>query len=298
MVVGVVVGVAGGYALLWFMRRVPLPGEGLYPLRTLLGAFALYGLAAVGHGSGFLAVFVAGILVGEARAPYKREIESFHSGLASLAEIVAFVVLGLTVDLSTVSRSDVWVPGIALAVVLSFVVRPLVLGPLLVPSRLSRRERGFVLFAGLKGAVPVLLGSYLLAADVTDADRLYGVVVVVVMFSVVVQGSLLPWVARILRVPVRVVEPEPWTVAVRLRDEPHGVHRFRVMRGSRADGATIAGLDEMPEEAWVSFVVRAGQLVAAEGGTTLTPGDEVLVLGDPADRAVLKSIFERRPDAH
>ena len=78
---------------------MPLPGEGLYPLRTLACALALFGVATLAHGSGFLAVFVAGILIGEARAPYKREIEHFHSGLSSLGEIVAFVVLGLTVDL-------------------------------------------------------------------------------------------------------------------------------------------------------------------------------------------------------
>ena len=112
MVVGGVVGVLGGRAMLWFMRRVPLPGEGLYPLRTLACAFALYGVAGVLHGSGFLAVFVAGILIGEARAPYKREIEHFHSALASLGEIVAFVVLGLTVELADLVDPDVWVPGL------------------------------------------------------------------------------------------------------------------------------------------------------------------------------------------
>ena len=99
MVVGAAVGVLGGRTLLWFMRQVPLPGEGLYPLRTLACALALFGVTTLAHGSGFLAVFVAGILIGDARAPYKREIEHFHSGLASLSEIVAFVALGLTVDL-------------------------------------------------------------------------------------------------------------------------------------------------------------------------------------------------------
>ena len=89
-----------GKALLWTMRHVPLPGEGLYPLRTLAGALAIFGVAALAHGSGFLAVFIAGILVGEARAPYKREIEHFHSALASMGEILAFVVLGLTVHLA------------------------------------------------------------------------------------------------------------------------------------------------------------------------------------------------------
>ena len=97
--VGTAVGVVGGRGLLWFIRRVGLPAEGLYPLRTLASAFVIYGIATLAHGSGFLAVFIAGILLGDERAPFKREIERFHSALASLAEIVAFLVLGLTVDL-------------------------------------------------------------------------------------------------------------------------------------------------------------------------------------------------------
>ena len=111
MGVGAAVGVVGGRALLWFMRAVPLPSEALYPLRTAACALLLYGAATVAHGSGFLAVFVAGILLGDERAPYKREIERFHSALASLGEIVAFVVLGLTVDLGRLSHPDVWLPG-------------------------------------------------------------------------------------------------------------------------------------------------------------------------------------------
>ena len=108
LAVGAVVGVAGGALLVRFMRRVPLPSEGLYPLRVLAGALVIYGAATVAHGSGFLAVFIAGILVGDVRAPYKGEIERFHAALASLAEIVAFLVLGLTVGLHTLP--DSWRP--------------------------------------------------------------------------------------------------------------------------------------------------------------------------------------------
>ncbi|HEY7430410.1 MAG TPA: cation:proton antiporter, partial [Streptosporangiaceae bacterium] len=99
MLVGAAVGVAGGLALLWFMRRVPLPTAGLYALRVLASALVIYGAATVAHGSGFLAVFAAGIVIGDERAPYKREIERFHSALASMAEIVAFLLLGLTINL-------------------------------------------------------------------------------------------------------------------------------------------------------------------------------------------------------
>ena len=281
MAVGAAVGAAGGAALLWFMRRVPLPGEGLYPLRTLACALLLFAVATLAHGSGFLAVFTAGIVLGDGRAPYKREVERFHSALASLAEIVAFTVLGLTISLDVVSRADVWVPGLVLGAALAFVIRPVLVGLCLAPVRLGRGERAFVLFAGLKGAVPILLGSFLLAAGVPGAQRLYGIVAVAVVFSVVVQGGLVPAAARLLRVPMRPVEPEPWALGVRLRDEPSGVHQLTVTAGSPADGRTIDELAGLPGEAWVSFIVRDGQLVPIKAATRLQPGDDVLSPGRP-----------------
>ena len=107
-------------------------------------------------------MFVAGISLGDGRAPFKREIERFHTALASLAEIVAFVVLGLTVNLTVITRTDVWLPGVILGAVLAFVSRPFLVGLTLLPARLASNERNFVLFAGLKGAVPILLGIFVL----------------------------------------------------------------------------------------------------------------------------------------
>jgi potassium/hydrogen antiporter len=203
MAVGVVVGVAGGQALLVFMRQVALPAEGLYPIRALAGAAVVFGVATAAHGSGYLAVFVAGILIGDEAAPFKPEITRFHDALASLAEIVAFTVLGLTVP----PLSDAWLAGLALAALLAFVVRPLLVGLLLLPVGLTRGERAFVLWAGLKGAVPLLLGTFILTADVADPARLYGIVVVAVAFSVVVQGGLVPAVAARAGVETRLIEP-------------------------------------------------------------------------------------------
>jgi potassium/hydrogen antiporter len=279
MVVGAAVGLVGGRGLLIFMRRISLPSEGLYPLRTLAGAAILYGLAAGLHGSGFLAVFIAGILLGDAPAPYKREIERFHSALASLGEIVAFIVLGLTVDLGTLGHGNVWLPGLVLAAALAFLIRPAAIAVCLAKVQLSRNERTFVLWAGLKGAVPILLGSFLLVAPVPEAQRLYGVVVIVVAFSVVVQGGLVPFIADRLGVPMRTVEPEPWALGVRLQGEPEGARRFTVAQGSAADGSAIEDLDALAADFWVSMVIRGGTLVAVRRDTRLQAGDEVLVLG-------------------
>jgi cell volume regulation protein A len=292
MGVGAVVGVAGGVGLLWFMRRVALPSEGLYPLRTSAFAFALYSLVALLHGSGFLAVFVAGIVVGDERAPFKREIERFHSALASLAEIAAFVVLGLTVTLRDLVQVDVWVPAVVIAVVLAAVIRPLGVGACLFPAGLRRREAAFVLFSGLKGAVPLLLGTTLLAANVHDPTRLYGIVVDVVVLSVLIQGSLVPAVAGWLRLSVRVVRPQPWAFGVRLADEPPDILRLTVGAGSTAIGQPISALGARsldPEEVWVHLLVRDGRLLSTRGETVLEAGDELVMAADPASHGQLEA---------
>jgi cell volume regulation protein A len=165
-------------------------------------AFAIYGLATIAHGSGFVAVFLAGIALGDVREPYRREVEHFHTALAGLAEIVAFIVFGLSVDLDVLGRTDVWVPGLVIGAGLALVVRPLAVPPCLIGSGLRRNEVGFIVFAGLKGAVPLLLGRLVLASGVADGARSYGIVVVSVLFSVIVQGSLVPSAAGMLRVPM------------------------------------------------------------------------------------------------
>jgi cell volume regulation protein A len=201
MAVGAAVGIAGGYALRAFMH-VKLPNVGLYSMRALARALVIYGVATVAHGSGFLAVLIAGILVGDEPVPYRDEIRGIHGSITSLAEIVAFIALGLTVDLGAVFAHRAWFIGLVLAALLAFVIRPLLGGLVLWPVRLGRGERLFVLWAGLKGAVPILLGLFIVAADVAHASEMYAIVFVVVLFSVVVQGGLVPVIARRLGVPI------------------------------------------------------------------------------------------------
>ncbi|MDQ2849584.1 MAG: cation:proton antiporter [Actinomycetota bacterium] len=291
MGVGLVIGLIGARALLWFMRVVPLPGEALYPLRTIACAFIIFGVATIAHGSGFLAVFVAGIAIGEERAPYKREVEKFAAAMASLGEIIAFVVLGLTIDLSSLIQPDVWVPGLAVWLVMSAVVRPLFVGVTLWPAKLRPKELSFVLFAGLKGAVPILLGDMLLHSGVPDAQRLYGIIVVVVILSVAFQGTLVPSVARRLRLPMHTIEPEPFAFGVRLGSEPDSAVRLMVAAGSVADGTRIEDLDELPEDAWISLVVRGGDLVNIRRDTVLKAGDDVLILAEAEHRPEIERTF-------
>ena len=290
MAVGTAVGVAGAISLLAFMRRVPLPSEALYAPRVLVSVLTIFGIATVARGSGFLAVFVAGILIGDEPAPYKREIQRFHTSLASLAEIVAFTMLGLTMRLSALGGADTWRSGLALAALLAFVIRPVFVGLVSLPVRLSPRERIFFLWTGLKGAVPILLGITIAGSGIAGAAQGYQVIFVIVGFSVIVQGGLVPTLAHRLRIPLRTVEPEPWSLGVRFSQEPEGLHRYHVAAGSAADGSAIGDLP-CGEGVWVSLVIRDGSLVTADGDTPLRAGDDVLVLADPEDAPVLDRLF-------
>jgi cell volume regulation protein A len=202
MTIGLAIGIAGAWLVVQAIRRIDLPNPALYPLRTLAAAGVIYGVAAVAHGSGFLAVFVAGILVGDVELPEKRDVERFHTSLASLAEIVVFVALGLTIHTVALGRTSLWLDALILSALLAFVARPLVVGALLWPARLRAGERLFVMWSGLKGAVPILLAAFALLDQVDDAARIYGIVFVVVAFSVVVQGASVPYVAARLRIPM------------------------------------------------------------------------------------------------
>ncbi|MCZ2402182.1 cation:proton antiporter [Paenarthrobacter sp. Z7-10] len=280
MAVGAAVGGLGGYALVKLMRRVALPNESLHSVRTIACAAFIYAAATLLHGSGFLAVFLAGIIVGDARAPYKREIERFVSGFASISEIVAFAVLGLSVSLRELLVSGALWTGLALAALLILVVRPVLVGALLWPVRLHRGERLFVLWSGLKGAVPILLGMFILGSGTAKGSTVYSIIFVVVLVSVVLQGSLVPAFAGLFRVPMRQVQLEPWAFGLRFRNEPHGLHDYVIAPGSPADGCTIAELS-LGESGWISMVRRHGQLVQVRGTTTLQAGDTVLALSEP-----------------
>jgi potassium/hydrogen antiporter len=201
MSVGLAFGLLGAAALRPLLR-FSLPNPGLYPLRTLAAAGVIYGATSVAHGSGFLAVFIAGVLLGGVDVLRRHEIERFHTSLASLAEVVVFVVLGLTIDLTNLLASSHLVEGLVLAVILAFIARPLAVGPLLLPVRMRPNERLFVIWAGLRGAVPILLATFALLAAVDEVERIYDIVFVVVAFSVIVQGSTITAVARRLRIPM------------------------------------------------------------------------------------------------
>jgi cell volume regulation protein A len=202
MSIGLAFGILGGLLERQLLRRLAFPSAGLHTLRTLALAGLVYGVTAVAHGSGFLAVFVAGLIVGDLRAPFRSEIAAFQEGLSTLAEIGVFVALGLTIELGSVG-AERWLEGILLAAFVALAARPLALGPLLAPTKLRRGEVLFVMWGGLKGAVPILLAAFAVGEHVPEARQIYDIVFVVVLASVVVQGSSISYAARRLGIETR-----------------------------------------------------------------------------------------------
>ncbi|WP_433522625.1 cation:proton antiporter [Nocardia pseudovaccinii] len=294
LVIGAAIGVLGGLGLLWLMRSILLPAAGLYSVRVLMCVFAIYALTTIAHGSGFLAVLVAGVVVGDQRAPYKVEIERFHSALANLAEIVAFVMLGLTIQITGphgITGGNALGIGLCLAALLAIVIRPLLVAVLLWRTDLTRGERLFICWTGLKGAVPILLGVFILQAGVPDAARAYDIIFVVVAFSVIVQGGTVTALARRLSIPLESVNPRPWGMNARFEEEPNSLHRFTIAPGATADGSTVNDLPS--DDLWVSVLIRHGRLVTVTADTVLHAGDEILVLAEPESVTDVAKLFGR-----
>lgn len=295
MSIGVALGLLGALVLLPLLRGLRLPSEGLYPVLALVLAGALYAATSLAHGSGFLAVFIAGLFFGDARLPFKGEIERFSSSLASLAELVVFVALGLTIDLGGLS-GRVWLEGVVLGLVLALLARPLIVLLTLGLARLSWAERAFISWSGLKGAVPILLAAFALLGGVDGAAHVYGVVFVVVLVSVLGQGTLVPFVARALHIRMRERPSLPWELSVRLGDEPQPAHEFEVHAGSRAAGRMLRDLP-LGEHAWVTLMVRDGTPTRPRGSLELRAGDRVLLLADADDLEPLTRLFASRTES-
>ena len=205
-----------------------------------------------------------------------------------------FVALGLTIDIGGFS-GRVWLDGVVLALALALLIRPLVVLLTLIRARMSSAERAFIAWSGLKGAVPILLAAFAVLGGVADGTYVYGVVFVVVLLSVVGQGTLVPLVARTLAIPMRERNALPWELSVRLGDEPPAAHEFEVHATSRAAGHAISELP-LGQHAWVTLVVRDGTATRPGGSLELKDGDRVLLLAEEGDIEPLTRLFTARTD--
>jgi potassium/hydrogen antiporter len=273
---GVAFGLLCGFGGAWLMRRAALPSSGLYPLAVLTLTFLAYGTAAAVHGSGFAAVYVAALVLGNSELPHRGATRSFAEGVAWLAQIGLFVMLGLLLSPGRISLSTV---GLALlaGLVLTFLARPLSVLVSSVVQPMPWRELAFLSWAGLRGAVPIVLTTIPLAAGVQDAERLFDLVFVMVVVYTLLTGPTLPLVARLLKV-VRRSEPRGLELeAAPLERVAADLLQVTISPASRMHGVEVGEL-RLPRGASVSMVIRDGDTLVPERRTVLRHGDDLLVV--------------------
>lgn len=276
LVGGVLVGLLVGRGGAWVMRRAALPSSGLYPLAVMTLTFLAYGVAAGVHASGFAGVYVAALVLGNSELPHRGATRSFAEGVAWLAQIGLFVMLGLLLSPGRITLGTVGL-AIAAGLLLTFVARPLSVAVSAVVQPMPWRDLAFLSFAGLRGAVPIVLTTIPLAEGVASSDRLFDLVFVLVVVFTVATGPTLPWVARVLGVAQRAEPRDLELEAAPLERVAADLLQVRISSRSRLHGVEVAEL-RLPTGASVSLVIRDGQTIVPDGRTVLRRHDDLLLV--------------------
>jgi cell volume regulation protein A len=286
---GLAVGVALGFAATRVFARLPHSIGAFAPVASVATAALTFGVADVIGGSGFLAVYLVGLAVGSTPSRYRRHLVAFHQGLAFLAQVAMFVVLGLLVfpsDLVSVA-----LPGIVLAALLVVLIRPAAVWIATAFSEFTTRERALLGWAGLRGAVPIVLAAYVLSSDVGESKTIFNAVFFVVVVSTLVQGTTLEWVAERLDL----VDPRPTLPDAPLEVDALGtleLVEFDVSGDHAIAGAMVRELG-LPRTALVAVIARHNETIPPRGSTVIEAGDRLFVLAPRNTRPELEDVFER-----
>ena len=276
LALGVAGGLLVGFGGAWVMRRVALPSSGLYPIAVLSLTILAYAGTAALHASGFAAVYTAALVLGNSELPHRTATRSFSEGVAWLAQIGLFVMLGLLVSPGRISLEHVAVAVLA-GLLLTVVARPLSVFACSFVGRMDLREQLFVSWAGLRGAVPIVLATIPLADAVPQSTELFDIVFVMVVIYTLLTGPTLPWVARVLGVAHQ-EEPRDLEVeAAPLERIAADLLQVNITRKSRLHGVEVAEL-RLPVGVSVSLIVRDGHTMVPDGRTVLRRGDDLLVV--------------------
>jgi cell volume regulation protein A len=258
------------------MRRAALPSSGLYPIAVLCLTLIGYGGAAAAHASGFAAVYVAALVLGNAELPHRVTTRSFVEGLAWLAQIGLFVMLGLLLSPARLTW-EVLAMAVVTGSILTFVARPVSVVASAVARPMRWAELAFISWAGLRGAVPIVLATIPLAEGVDGATRLFDIVFVLVVLDTLITAPSLPLTARVLRVARR-SEPRGIEVeAAPLDRVAADLLQVTISPVSKLHGVEVGEL-RLPMGANVSMVVRDGQTMVPERRTVLRHGDDLIVV--------------------
>jgi len=263
--------------------------EGLYALLIQSGGLTIFAITNLLQGSGFLAIFIAGMIVARRRVHVTEDVLRVSDGLAWLAQAGMFLILGIFA--SAKGLLDVALAGLAIGIGLIVLARPLAVAVLLAPFRYGRREIAFIGWVGLRGAVPIVLALFPLMAGVADASLLFHITFFAVLLSLLLQGSTLPLAARLARVTVPAGSPILSSEAIEARDDPHALVQLRVLRSARVEGQAPDDL-ELPEGARVVEVVRDGRAIAVQ---KLQDGDVVAMIAPDDVVSDLEEMFAPAP---
>ncbi|MFB7464176.1 potassium/proton antiporter [Streptomyces sp. NPDC056224] len=280
LAIGVAIGLTVGFLGAYGLRHVALPASGLYPIAVMAIAVTAYAAGALAHGSGFLAVYLAAMVLGNAKLPHWPATRGFADGLGWIAQIGMFVLLGLLVTPHELVH-DFW-PAVVIGLVLTMLARPLEVFVSLLPFRIPWREQVLMSWAGLRGAVPIILATIPMVSGIEGSDRVFNIVFVLVVVYTLVQGPTLPWLARKLRLG----ESEETASDLGIESAPLEKLRghllsFAIPPASRMHGVEVSEL-RLPPGASVTLVVRDSKSFVPMPSTVLRRGDELLVVAtDP-----------------
>ncbi len=289
MGIGSLVGLAIGWAAIKIINRIELSTSGLYPVMVLAFGMLGFGIAANLGGSGFLAIFIVGVVIGNSKFVFKRTTFLFHDGLAWMSQITMFVMLGLLIN--PLSLLGIWWQGLLIAIVLTLVARPLAVVPVLKIFGFNYREITLVSWVGLRGSVPIILAIYPLIYGLPNAPLIFSVVFFVVLISATVQGSTLPWVAKKLDL----TEPPPRIPAASLEitalnDVEAEIVEYTLAKESRAADRRLSQA-ALPEGTVVAMITRGKEVIPPRGSTQLKEGDHLFIVTKPDTRLFIEQVF-------
>ncbi|MEV1022231.1 potassium/proton antiporter [Streptomyces sp. NPDC050264] len=279
LAIGAAIGLAVGWLGSYGLRHVALPASGLYPIAVMAIATVAYAAGAMAHGSGFLAVYLAAMVMGNAKLPHWPATRGFAEGLGWIAQIGMFVLLGLLV--TPHELADDIVPALLIGLVLTVVARPLGVIVSLAPFRIPWREEALMSWAGLRGAVPIILATIPMVTGIAGSRRIFNIVFVLVVVYTLIQGPTLPWLARKLRLGASEEAADLGIESAPLERLRGHLLSVSVPEGSRMHGVEVGEL-RLPKGAAVTLVVREGTSFVPGPTTVLRHGDELLVVAtDP-----------------
>ena len=292
--IGLIVGLVAGWLALQAFRRLDFEAPGLYPVASVTAAALSFGLADVAHGSGLLAVYLTGMVLGTVRIPAKRSVVTFHEGLAWVAQLSMFLMLGLLVFPS--QFGDVWLEGTALALVLAVVARPVATLLTTIGSGFTLPERTMLGWAGLRGAIPVVFATFAVTEGVKDGVELFNIVFFAVLLSTVLQGISIEPVARLLGVTSsQPALPQPLAETGTIRSLGAEVVEYPVAPGDAAAGSRVRDLG-LPRDALVNVIVRGDRALPPRGSTRIEAGDRLHVVVTRQAASELDALLDRWRD--